>query len=62
MAYAVVLSEELVRRLTVLSARLQRGIDKLVVEAIERFVEQEKGKAELAEIVNLQFSTPFRIP
>lgn len=48
--------------LTVLSARLRHGIDKLVAEAIECFVEQEKEKAELTEIVELQFRTSFRIP
>lgn len=62
MANAIVLGEELTRGLACLSARLNRGVDKLVIEAIERFVEQEKAKAELVEIVELQFRTPFKIP
>jgi len=39
------------RGLTVLSARLRHGIDKLVAKVIECFVEQEK--AELTEIAGL---------
>lgn len=62
MAYAVLLSEELVHRLALLSERLKRGVDKLVVEAVEQLLRQHRDKAELAEIVALQFTSPLRIP
>lgn len=62
MAYAIILGEDLTQRLSALSDRLQLGLDKLVIQAIEKLLEQEGKKSALLEIVNLQFKSPFRIP
>ena len=62
MAYAIILGEDLSQRLSALSDRLQLGLDKLVIQAIEKLLEQEGKKSALVEIVNLQFKSPFRIP
>ena len=62
MAYAIILGEDLSQRLSALSDRLQLGLDKLVIQALEKVLEQEGKKSALVEIVNLQFKSPFRIP
>ena len=62
MAYAIILGEDLSQRLSALSDRLQLGLDKLVIQALEKVLEQEGKKRDLLEIVNLQFKSPFRIP
>jgi len=62
MANAVVLGEELIRRLNVLSARLKLGVNELVLEAIQRFLEEEEEQVEIADIASIQFRLPFKLP
>lgn len=62
MALAVLLADELSSKLERLSEKLNRSMESLVVEAIQKMVVQHKDIEDLVAVVRLQYKTPFRVP